>query len=342
MLGVANVCCPHNAEGCQWTGAQVQLQAHIAQCPFEAMRLYIAEQALEIQELRTQLQQMQVAMAALLPQSAIPHMGLCAHSNAVVALALSPDAALVAVVFPSRVVVLATDSLRRLCEIVPPAPLGMNDTSTSTTSGTSGMTEGGNNDDDTATGATTTTTTTTTTSEAPSILQKDPLYRHAMCRWGGGTFIDNTTFAAWTQLGIGCVYGLSAAGDAAPVPLFPHRRRQQQHRRLHCGWGLLLCGLRHSCSSARSRLRSRRGTAARWHSRASSSLAGARTRSDGACASRTATRSRSTSSRATAAAPRRTTPAAAAAAAPAVRPWTWRAACALCAVRGTRAAWRWP
>ena len=139
----------------------------------------------------------------------------------VVALALSPDAALVAVVFPSRVVVLATDSLRRLCEIVPPAPLGMNDTSTSTTSGTSGMTEGGNNDDDTATGATTTTTTTTTTSEAPSILQKDPLYRHAMCRWGGGTFIDNTTFAAWTQLGIGCVYGLSAAGDAAPVPLFP-------------------------------------------------------------------------------------------------------------------------
>lgn len=92
MIGVTNVYCPHNVEGCQWVGAPVQLQAHIAQCPFEAMRLYITEQAMEIQELRTQLQQMQVALSALMPQSTIPHMGLCAHSAAVVSLALSGSA----------------------------------------------------------------------------------------------------------------------------------------------------------------------------------------------------------------------------------------------------------
>ena len=153
----------------------------------------------------------------------------------VVGLALSADAALVAVVFPGRIVVLATDSLRHLCTIVPPAPLGMSDatsTSTSSSGSSSGDTpasemRGSSGSDEDGS----TTSTTTTTSEAPSILQRDPLYRHAMCRWGGATFVDGTTLAAWTQLGIGCVYGLGADVPAAsPSPSPPPPRSPRTPR----------------------------------------------------------------------------------------------------------------
>ena len=55
------------------------------------MIIVVSEQALEINDLRQQLQQMQLAMSAQIPQNEVPFISLTVHSAAVVALALSGD-----------------------------------------------------------------------------------------------------------------------------------------------------------------------------------------------------------------------------------------------------------
>jgi len=81
--------CPHSIHGCRFKGNYNSLMIHLQSCPFNIMKVYLAEQALEIQDLRQQLQQMQLAMTAQMPQNKVPNFSLVAHSAAVVALELN-------------------------------------------------------------------------------------------------------------------------------------------------------------------------------------------------------------------------------------------------------------
>jgi len=84
--------CPHSVYGCRFKGPYNTLLAHLQNCPFNIMKVYLTEQAMEIQDLRQQLQQMQLAITATMPQNKVPFFSLVAHSAAVVSLAMSGDA----------------------------------------------------------------------------------------------------------------------------------------------------------------------------------------------------------------------------------------------------------
>jgi len=81
--------CPHTAYGCSFTGTEAAVRAHVEKdCPFNnVLKRYIGEQALELQELRKQFQEIQLSLSAGMNINKMECIGLGTHSGAVVTLA---------------------------------------------------------------------------------------------------------------------------------------------------------------------------------------------------------------------------------------------------------------
>lgn len=80
--------CPHAEKGCRWEGSVAFAASHLQICPFEALRYYIEEKELEIQELKLQLQRVQVTLAGFTQESQVERRALRLHTDAVVSLAV--------------------------------------------------------------------------------------------------------------------------------------------------------------------------------------------------------------------------------------------------------------